>query len=139
VSNSSSSSFIIAADKDVKSITIPVEIPITEKASHYHEIICSTEKELWNYFIDDQIYSEKLTTKEAQDLFTDTVENAFEKLKTIEEDEFLEKTSWFKLWDMLKAIRQGQKIIKLTGSNEDYDAIGALLYYSEKLPESDKI
>lgn len=110
VSNSSSSSFILAVDKDVKNEDIKIEISLSECIENRIE----TVEELQAYFDENYIWADA----------EERAEKSFISLLQEEGDWCVEKYE-----ECEKAIYSGKVIILGSGSNEDYNAAGLAVYY----------
>lgn len=110
VSNSSSSSFILAVEKDVKNEDIKIEISLTECIEKRIETI----EALQAYFEKNYIW----------DTDEDKATKSFISRLAEEGDWCVEKYE-----ECEQAIYNGKAIIMGSGSNEDYNAAGLAVYY----------
>ena len=105
VSNSSSSSFVIATGKDKKTLKITLEIDLTGETNSWFSPV-----------------KERYETKEAY-------LNAVRETHYVEgdsEEEITEEYPWVE--DALKALEAGKVIYELQGSSEDGEALSQLIY-----------
>jgi len=123
VSNSSSSSFIVSVNKEVnQKIIIPVEIDL--ETSDCAIKIGSTEKEIFDRCLKEELYNDE---HKANFVWKGTWKETIESLPEETADYYEYQIERYSRY--VDALKAGGILVELTGSNDAYDGVNALIYH----------